>query len=82
MSSSGRRLKSFAKSPMILPLRSRRKCSPISPGPGVGDNDQVFYAPVQAELVQERGCCCREVVLDEPLAIGVGRAGVMTRTRA
>ena len=51
-------------------------------GPGVGDNDQVFYGPVQAELVQERGRRCREVVLDEPPAIGVGRAGVMARTRA
>jgi len=31
MSSSGRRLKSFANSPMILPLRSRWKCLRISP---------------------------------------------------
>src|SRR4029079_2708791 len=44
-------------------------------GPGVGYNDQVFYGPVQAELVQERGRRCREVVLDESPAVGVGRAG-------
>jgi len=34
--------------------------------------------PVQAELVQERGRRCREVVLDEPPAIGVSKAAVMT----
>ena len=34
-------------------------------GPGVGDNDQVFYGPVQAELVQERGGSCREAVLEK-----------------
>ncbi len=51
-------------------------------GPWVGDNDQVFYGPVQAERVQERGRRCREVVLDEPPAVRVGRAGVMPRTRA
>ncbi len=51
-------------------------------GPGVGDNDKVFYGPIQAELVEERGRSCREVVLVEPPAIGVGRAGVMARTRA
>ena len=49
---------------------------------GGGDNDQVFYGPVQVELVQERGRRCREVVLDEPPAIGVGRAVVIARTRA
>src|SRR3954468_24116111 len=28
--------------------------------PGVGDDDQVLYGPVQAELVKERGRGCRE----------------------
>jgi len=51
-------------------------------GPGIGDNDQVFYGPIKAELVQERGRGCREVVLVEPPAIGIGRAAVMARTRA
>ena len=47
-------------------------------GPGVGDDDQVFYGPVQAELVQERGCCCREVVF-ESLPVGTGGAGTRVR---
>lgn len=51
-------------------------------GPGVEDNDQVFYGPIQAELVQERGRRCREVVLDKPPAVGVGRAGVAACARA
>jgi hypothetical protein len=51
-------------------------------GLGIGHNDQVFYGPVQTKLIQKRGRRCREVVLDEPPTIGVGRAGVMARTRA
>src|SRR4051812_27487607 len=50
--------------------------------PGVGDDDQMLYGPVQAELAEERGRSCREVVLVKPPSIGVGRAGVMARTRA
>jgi len=82
MSSSGRRLKSFARSPLAYDPASQvavEVLAHLPQGPRVGDNDQVFYGPVQAELVQERGRRCGEVVLDE---IGVGRAGVMARTRA
>ena len=49
---------------------------------GVGDNDQVFYGPVQAELVKKRDRRCREVVLDEPPAIVVGPGACITTTGA
>ena len=51
------------------------------PGTGIGDKDQVFNGPVQAELVQERGRRCREVVLNQPPAVGVGRADVVACAR-
>jgi hypothetical protein len=80
MSSTGRWLKSFANSPMIFSQVAVEVLAHLPQGPGVGDNDQVFYGPVQAELVQERGGRCREVVLNEPPVIRVGRAGVMACT--
>ena len=67
MSSSGRRLKSFREFAYNLASRvAVEVLAHLAQGAGVGDNDQVFYGPVQAELVQERGRRCREVVLDEP----------------
>ena len=46
ISSSGRRLKSFANSPMIFSQVAVEVLGHLLQGPGVGDNDQVFYGPV------------------------------------
>ena len=65
MSSSGRRLKSFASSPMILLLRSRWKCLRISPRV-LGSETTTWCSMVPSRLSLFRNAAVREVVLDEP----------------